>query len=63
MKLLANGFESPTYNTQIINNRPTTVAAPANINYMWKANDPKDAGLWQNVEYVNIILIKNLGKI
>ena len=31
----------------------TPVSLAGNVNYLWKPNDPRDAGLWQNVEFVN----------
>ena len=52
MKLIQNGFESPTFSSNIYQSKVTPVAAPANINHLWTPSDPRDANLWQNVEYV-----------
>jgi hypothetical protein len=50
---MENGFESPSYTSKVVENLPTPISAPATSNYLWNSNDPRDAGLWQNVEYVN----------
>jgi len=56
MKLLDNGFESPTFSSKVVENRPTPVDHPATVNYLWQQGDPRDANLWQNVEYVIFLL-------
>jgi hypothetical protein len=53
MKLLDNGFESPHFTSQVVQNQPTPIASAANVNYLWQPSDPRDAHLWQNVEYVS----------
>jgi hypothetical protein len=53
MKLLNKGFETPTYNTKVINKRRTEVKLPGEgISYNWKPSDGKDdSKFWSNVEY------------
>lgn len=50
-KLLTAGFETPKTLSSIVSESPTRVDRAATSDYMWKPMDPRNAKLWQNVEY------------
>ena len=56
MKLINNGFESPSYITNIFENQSIKIDTPHTINQLWQPQDPKQTDLWQNVEFVNMII-------
>jgi hypothetical protein len=55
--LINAGFETPTTSNKVIEDKSTPVAAPANINYLWKPTDMRDQKLWTNVEFVILFSI------
>lgn len=53
MRLINKGFETPTFNSQVITKKRTEVKLPGEgIDYKWKPNDGKDdSKFWTNVEF------------
>jgi hypothetical protein len=52
MKLINSGFESPSFVTNIFQDKVTKIDTPSSINQLWQPLDPKQQNLWQNVEFV-----------
>jgi hypothetical protein len=49
---LPNSMSTPRYDTKVVaSNVSVGVSAPSSVTYNWKPHDPRDANLWQNVEY------------
>ncbi len=48
-----SGYENPKFINKIVEEFKTPVSKPANVNYNWSPVNNLDAGIWQNVEYVN----------
>jgi hypothetical protein len=57
LKLITSGFESPSFITDIFENKPTKIETPKAVNQLWQPSDPKQMNLWQNVEFVRLIII------
>jgi len=57
LKLISSGFESPSYITDIFENKPTKIETPKAVSHLWQPSDPKQKNLWQNVEFVRLINI------
>jgi len=49
--LLEKGFETPKIIEGIIADKTTKVAAPMDVNSLWKGTDYQDQHLWENVEF------------
>ena len=50
-KLLNSGFETPKVISTLIDNKSTKVVRAANVEYNWNPIDPRNNGLWSNVEF------------